>query len=61
MKDQLWTYDDVADYLQVSWRTVRKWANERTIPVVKVGALNRFDPDAIRKWAAKGREKLVRK
>lgn len=51
----LWTYEDVAAYLRISWRTVRKWANERDkgMPIVKVGNRNRFDPEAIRKWATK--------
>lgn len=49
----LWTYQDVALYLGISWRTVRKWASERKLPVVKVGNRNRFSPDAIEKWAAK--------
>lgn len=49
----LWTYQDVATYLGISWRTVRKWAGERKLPVVKVGNRNRFRPDDIEKWAAK--------
>jgi excisionase family DNA binding protein len=50
--DDLWGYEDVAAYLGVSWKTVRKWAQERRIPIVKVGALNRFRPSDIRAWVA---------
>lgn len=50
--DELWGYDEVAGYLGVSPKTVRKWANERRIPIVKVGALNRFRPADIRAWVA---------
>lgn len=47
----LWDYDDVAAYLRCSPLTVRRWANERRLPVVKVGALNRFRPADIEAWA----------
>lgn len=49
----LWDYEDVAAYLKVSPKTVERWANERRLPVVKVGVLNRFDPDDIREYAAR--------
>jgi excisionase family DNA binding protein len=55
MADELWDYQQVADYAKCSWRTIRKWANERKIPVVKVGNLNRFDPDEIKAHFAKKR------
>ena len=47
----LWDYEDVAAYLGISWRTVRRWAGERKMPVVKVGNRNRFQPAAIERWA----------
>jgi len=50
--DGLWGYDEVAEYLGISPKTVRKWANERRLPLVKIGALNRFRPDDIRAWVA---------
>jgi len=53
MTEQLWTYKDVADYLRVSPKTVRRWATERRVPVVKVGNLNRFSPTAIKEHFAK--------
>ena len=50
-KEALWVYEDVARYLRMSPKTVERWANERRLPVMKVGALNRFDPDQIRAFA----------
>lgn len=50
-REPLWGYDEVADYLGISPKTARKWAKNRKIPVVKVGRLNRFRPEAIRSWA----------
>lgn len=50
MPDGLWTAADVAAHLQVAEGTVNQWVKSRDIPVVKVGRLNRFDPDAIRGW-----------
>ena len=51
MDEQLWTYEDVAEYLRISWKTVRRWAGEGRLPVVRVGSLYRFEPDAIKAWA----------
>ena len=52
-ESELWTYKDVAAYLRISWRTVRRWAGEGKLPVVKIGNRNRFDPEKVRKWASK--------
>ena len=47
----LWTVADVAAYLRVS----RSWVYHRSaaglLPCLRVGALVRFDPDAIRAYA----------
>lgn len=48
--DSLWGYEEVADYLGITPKTARKWANERRLPVVKVGSLNKFRPADIRAW-----------
>lgn len=48
--DGLWGYDEVGEYLGVSPNTVRRWANEKRLPLVKVGSLNRFRPQDIREW-----------
>ena len=49
--DTLWTALDVARYLKVSRATVYNLAAAGTIPVVRLGALLRFRPDAIRELA----------
>ncbi len=47
----LWTVADVATYLRVS----RSWVYHRSaagmLPFLRVGALLRFEPDAIRAYA----------
>jgi len=53
--EALWDYEDVARYLKNSSLTVEKWANERRLPVVKIGTLNRFDPARIRALALAGK------
>lgn len=50
--ETLWGYAEVAAYMGVSPSTVRRWAGERRLPVVKVGTLNRFRPEDIRAWVA---------
>ena len=59
MTDQtetLWGYDEVAAYLNVAPSTVRRWAVERKLPVVKVGMLNKFRPEDVRAWVASNAE-----
>lgn len=46
----LWGYREVAEYLKVSPKTVRKWASEKRLPVVKVGNRNRFRRSDIDRW-----------
>lgn len=47
----LWTVDDVARFLGVSPKTVRKWQLGGALPFVKLGGkLVRFQPEAIRAW-----------
>lgn len=46
------TIDDVAEYLGVSVRHVRRLVFERRIPYVKWGHLLRFDIDDINAWLA---------
>jgi excisionase family DNA binding protein len=48
--DSLWTDEDVATYLRVSVQTVQKWAKQGRLPVLKVGSLNRFDREVIKRW-----------
>jgi excisionase family DNA binding protein len=48
--EALWTDEDVASYLRVSVQTVQKWAKMGRLPVLKVGSLNRFDREVIKRW-----------
>jgi excisionase family DNA binding protein len=49
--EPLWSALDVARYLGVSRATIYNLANRRLLPVVRIGALLRFPPDAVRKLA----------
>ena len=51
---QLWKWEDLSAYLQISIPTLKKWVFQRRIPVVRFGSgrhsLIRFDPAEIEKW-----------
>jgi excisionase family DNA binding protein len=47
------TVGQVADWLQLKPRTIYQWVHEGYIPVIKVGALVRFNPGSIRDWISK--------
>ena len=47
---RLLTISEVAEYLGVTERHVRRLVAERRIPFVKWGHLLRFDPDEIAAW-----------
>jgi excisionase family DNA binding protein len=51
--EPLWTAQEVAAYLQVAEGTVNQWVKLGKIPVVKVGALNRFRRSEIDAWLAR--------
>jgi len=51
--NRLLTVDGVADWLQVTPRTVYQWVHESYIPAIKLGALVRFDPASIAAWLKK--------
>ena len=51
--DRLLTVDDLAAWLQVKPRTVYQWVHEGYIPVIKLGALVRFDRASILEWVKK--------
>ena len=51
--DRLLTVDDLADWLQVKPRTIYQWVHEGYIPVIKLGALVRFDRASIHEWVKK--------
>ena len=50
MTDSLMTIPQLAERLGVGPRFVRRLVYERTIPVVKVGRLVRFDPVEVDRW-----------
>lgn len=49
--DALWTAEDVAAFLRVSLSMVYKLRRTGMLPAIRVGALFRFEPDAIRTFA----------
>ena len=51
--ERLLTVDQVADWLQVKPRTIYQWVHEGYIPVIKLGALVRFDQASIMAWVKK--------
>ena len=51
--DVLLTARQAADALGISQRTLREWTAPRgTVPVVRLGRLVRYRPDALAEWAA---------
>jgi excisionase family DNA binding protein len=57
--NRLLTVDEVAAWLQVKPRTIYQWVHEGYIPVMKLGALVRFDQSSVSAWLKK-RETLGR-
>ena len=49
-ENRLWTPHDVAHFLAVSRSWVYRAAERGELPCLHVGALVRFEPDAIRRW-----------
>lgn len=52
--DALWTVADAARYLRVSKGWVYQASADGRMPCVRIGALVRFEPAAIKAWAAGG-------
>jgi excisionase family DNA binding protein len=50
---RLLTVDEVAQWLQVKPRTIYQWVHEEYIPVIKLGALVRFDQGSVMAWVRK--------
>lgn len=48
-EDLLWSTADVANYLRCSERQVYN-LRKRGLPILHVGGLIRFDPEAVRRW-----------
>ena len=51
--NRLLTVDEVAQWLQVKPRTIYQWVHEGYIPVIKLGALVRFDQTSVMDWLRK--------
>lgn len=51
--NKLLTVDEVAAWLQVKPRTIYQWVHEGYMPVIKLGALVRFDPASVSAWLKK--------
>ncbi len=51
----LLTIAEVAEYLGVTERHIRRLVHERRVPYVKWGHLVRFDPDEIAAWIDRAR------
>ncbi|WP_067931240.1 helix-turn-helix domain-containing protein [Alicyclobacillus kakegawensis] len=54
MHNRLLTVPQVADMLAVPEHAVYRMAREKLIPVIRIGRLLRFDPEALQKWMAQG-------
>jgi excisionase family DNA binding protein len=50
--DVLWTVRDVASLLKASISWVYKAAEKSELPCIRIGAMLRFEPAAIRAWLA---------
>jgi excisionase family DNA binding protein len=48
--EMLWTAREVATYLRASISWVYKAAERGELPCIRLGAMLRFDPSAIRTW-----------
>ena len=59
-KRRLLTISEVAEYLGVTERHVRRLVAERRIPFSKWGHLVRFDPDEIEAWIDAARRPVGR-
>jgi excisionase family DNA binding protein len=59
MESGLWDPNDVAAHLKVSRSWVYKAADNGTLPVVRIGALLRFEPAAIRAFVERMRSGKV--
>lgn len=52
--EKLWKYTDVANFLDVSIRSVKRLVSSDRIPYSRVGTSIRFCPWALREWSQKG-------
>jgi len=56
MNERIWNFDEAAQYLACSPRTLRKWCSRRQIPHIKMGSrLVRFSKADLDKWLTSSR------
>lgn len=48
--DRLLNVEQLADWLQVKPRTIYQWVHEGYIPVIRLGALIRFNQSSVTGW-----------
>lgn len=48
--EQLLTMQELADYMQVTTRTVQNLIKYKGLPFLKIGRYYRFDRDAVIRW-----------
>lgn len=56
----LWNVRQVAEYLNVTDRTVRTWQRFNKLPYLKIGGTVRFRPDEVVAWAEQFEEAAIR-
>lgn len=53
MTEELWTYRQCAEHLQINEHSLRAWVHKGTAPPhIKLGKLVRFRPDTVKQWLA---------
>lgn len=57
--ESLWTPGELAAFLRLPEKTLRKWRSERTGPTwLKIGRHVRYEPEQVRNWLL-GREEVA--
>jgi len=59
LEEALWTVHDVAGFLKASASWVYKASERGDLPCIRLGAMVRFEPAAIRAWLAQRRSALT--
>ncbi len=55
-REPLLTLEEVADFLRVDPKTVRRWVAARRIPCLRIGTRIRFDPGDLVSWVRRRKE-----
>jgi len=54
--EQLWTIEDVAEFLQVKPSVVKYWIYNDTIPYIKLGKYVRFESSEVITWVRENKK-----